>query len=284
MDQVSIDSILRFLKAKPNYDALDNSKFKENKYKCEISDLLIDSFTRIINDENKNIVTSCQFFATQNQEQNIKLINISANHIDNQLINRSKKLINNVQGFEGFSKHPSQYIFNFYSIERLQSLTQIVGYLTKMIKNLFHKNKIIGEEYKVCFKNISKAQNDCVKKFVKFNVLHRNSSEKIEKESINLLNTFSEFIYEIFYIKNNFRIEFDQNLKKKEFVYNFFIFLQSIWDVYSFHTISKQYFDLTSVTKLYFDDTCVSLCNQTYNVNNFKEENANNFLVCIKII
>ena len=56
---------------------------KPKYFKCQKSQLIIDSFTRIVNDENVNTVTSAQFFVQIKQKSDyldkIEIIHLSAN-------------------------------------------------------------------------------------------------------------------------------------------------------------------------------------------------------------
>ena len=71
---------------------------KPKYFKCQKSQLIIDSFTRIFNDENDenaNTVTSAQFFVQIKPKSDyldkIEIIHLSANKIDQDFIERSKK-------------------------------------------------------------------------------------------------------------------------------------------------------------------------------------------------
>ena len=68
---------------------------KPKYFKCQKSHLIIDSFTRIVNDENVNTETSAQFFVQIKQKSDyldkIEIIHLSANKIDQDFSNAPKK-------------------------------------------------------------------------------------------------------------------------------------------------------------------------------------------------
>ena len=238
---IPLDNLLEFVKQKTNdkeiYGKLKNSIFDSYGFKCEESSLLIDSFCRLFNDEISNIsanVTSAQFFCSKKNYQKIEIINISGNYVDNNLINRSKNIIKIAKQFQSndeLHKRPN-YIFRNYSTEKIKTLIFIVGYLLNNIQSLFGISKLNQDDYLVNIDTLIEQQNTIFKN-LKSSIINTHLAA-------DFLDLSIEFLYNIFY-KNaiQFQVTFKEEKNSKLFVSNFLIFLQSVWDAYSFNVLSR---------------------------------------------
>jgi hypothetical protein len=200
--------------------------------------MILDSFARIINDEKINVVASSQFFHKKDSKI-IEIINISANHVDENLINRSKSLVKSAieiqSGSEQF-KHPNRYIFNNFSIEKLKNLNFTISVLVNTMEEVIHFQK--ENEYEVMITNLI-LSNDEIRKNSKSNKIN-------EQQIIDRLNLFMEFIYYVFYLKEklfNFSV-LEEPGNNEKFTNILLTFMQAIWDAYSFIVLSKEYFEL----------------------------------------
>lgn len=169
---------------------------KPKYFKCQKSQLIIDSFTRIVNDENVNTVTFAQFFVHIKQKSDhldkIEIIHLSANKIDQDFIERSKKIIRTTMQFQLNSKlheEPNNYIFNYYSAKSIKKIIETVGKILNFIGIIGSSDIEYTKHDLNCsniLKMIRKHENLCRKTF------------KIPS-ALNFLNLSLRFLYETFY-------------------------------------------------------------------------------------
>ncbi len=85
-------------------------------------------------------MTSAQFFVQIKQKSDyldkIEIIHLSANKIDQDFIERSKKIIRTTMHFQLNSKlheEPNNYIFNYYTAKSIKKIIENVGKILKLI-------------------------------------------------------------------------------------------------------------------------------------------------------
>ena len=221
--------------------------FEPRSYECHKDQLLIDCFTRIINEESSNSVVSAQFYvskeATNNplNQSNIDLIHLSANNIDSGLLQRSKAFIEDIKRFQAepsldnltFNIVQKSYLFKYYSI----------GHIAKL-----------DDAY-----NIIDPESTKLKELLKINFKlkdKRISLNNLEK-AYDFLDLSLKLFYEILYL-NGWALNFAERelSNKSEFAFKLYAFLQSVWDAFSFVILSKRFFSFKSC-KLNFGDLVV---------------------------
>jgi hypothetical protein len=246
-----LDNLLNFIKSKIKnkeiYEKLDNSKFDSLIFKSCFSQMIIDSFARIISDDKNSIVTSAQFFQNRDDKNVIEIINISGNYVDSNLINRTVTIIKNAQQVQSNPlqfKHPNNFIFNNLSIEKLKYLNNIISMLLECIERITHETPSI-QEYDNIIENL-KSNDEKIKKNLMSNKIN-------EQLIIDRLNLFLEFVHYVLYAK------FDQFIfsisreptNKDRFIWLFLVFLQFVWDKYSFIVLSKDFYQLENLKVAY---------------------------------
>jgi hypothetical protein len=230
---------------------------KPKYFKCQKSQLIIDSFTRIVNDENVNIVTSSQFLVQINKKSDyldkIEIIHLSANKIDQDFIERSKKIIRTTMQFQLNSKlheEPNNYIFEYYSAKSIKNIIENVGKILNLI-GIIGFSDIEYTKHDLNCSNISKMirkyENLCRKTF------------KIPS-ALNFLNLSLGFIFETFY-QNEWRFNKSKNDSQELSKYLLFFF-HCIWDAYSFFVLSKDFFILNKSCKIIFNQIIEDSDNQ----------------------
>jgi len=226
-------------------------------YKCNKSQLIIDSFTRLVNDEKINIVTSAQFFVKKNEEakdcelERIGLIHLSANKINQNFIEHSKKIITTAIQFQKnpeLHKDPN-YIFNLYSTNSIEKIFETTGNILRLILKLGYNDKKYTKHDLNCL-NLKELLN-----------FYRKLSTKKNQSKIDFLNLSLKFINETFY-QNEWSFN-KSNEEAQELATTLLYYFQCIWDNYCFYVLSKDYFVLQDPIRLTFSQIIDTLDNQS---------------------
>ena len=218
-----------------------NNGYKAFSFDCSIGELLIDNFSKVINDSQLNSklmqITAVQFFCKPNNtlgKKQIQCINISTNYPDPNVIIRIRELlkaVNKNKNSQFSNQSIDSSVFSFYSMTNLKCLSKVALQLARDIQLVVNKPEIDSE-----FKSMISIFKSNIVKMTK-----KNTNNNIIVLLIETLDKFLNLLKKIF--SENFDVNDFLKIKDMSvFLLNFNIFLQSVIDVYNIIFLSNDYF------------------------------------------
>jgi hypothetical protein len=261
------DELINKIKETKASDFINNEQLIPKLHICVKSDLILDSIARLINDEKTNVVSSVELFTKAN---NVECIGVSGNKIDDKFIKRVQELIKNAIGF----KHNQQllqeqinYIFQSYSISTLKNLIKHSNIIIIHVKRSVTLGSSNISKYYLFFKQIIQDYQDII------NESKRNTpDEKKKTKMVDFLIKFTGFIYDYYYLDCYRNDEnFVEGFYKSNLSVSMLVFLNAIWDAYSFNVLSKKYFNIETIKYIKIDQIKFSI-NENSNIQSLENK------------